>query len=266
MNEQSLEVDESDAPLRGIAPVDGQPEIQAVGRAAQILNLFSNETPELTVAAVASRIGLNRSTVHRYMASLLASGLVSHADGSAAFVPGELAVQLGAFALGRKSVLDLAERPMRELSDATRMTVVLSVWGPSGPVVAKVYENRSRPVLITVPVGTQLSLDTAQSILYLAFSRDQLTVQRLTGSLPEATNRAIQARIDDSRANGIAMKSFEDGITSIAMPIFGPSGISATLALVHTTAMLPMNADSVDALRLRAAATELTVELGGSPV
>jgi DNA-binding IclR family transcriptional regulator len=175
-----------------------------------------------------------------------------------------LAIQLGAFALGRRNVLDLASGPMRELSESVRMTVVLSIWGPSGPVVAKVHENRSRAVLITVPVGTQLSLDTAQSVLYMAHSDDPLATRRLLVSLPAAAERDIVARIEAATAAGIAMKSFDDGITSIAAPVFGASGISATIALVHTSAMLPMNPDSVEVARLREVARELSLELGGN--
>jgi DNA-binding IclR family transcriptional regulator len=159
---------------------EAQPDIQAVGRAAQILNLFSNETPELTVGSVAQRLGLNRTTAHRYLSSLVAAGLVRNSESGHTLVPGELAVQLGAFALARRFVLDLASGPMSELSESARMTVVLSIWGLSGPVVAQVHENRSHAVVITVPVGTQLSLDTAQSVLYMANSKDQLAKRHRT--------------------------------------------------------------------------------------
>jgi DNA-binding IclR family transcriptional regulator len=242
---------------------EAEPEIQAVGRAAQILNLFSNETPELTVSSVAQRLGLNRTTAHRYLGSLVAAGLVKNAESGHGLIPGELAVQLGAFALSRRNVLDLARSPMRELSESVRMTVVLSIWGLSGPVVAQVHENRSRAVLITVPVGTQLSLDTAQSVLYMAHSNDPLAVRRLLASLPSETEREIVGRIEAAAASGLAMKSFDDGITSIAAPVFGTNGISATIALVHTSAMLPLNPDSVEVARLIETAHELSLELGG---
>jgi DNA-binding IclR family transcriptional regulator len=242
---------------------EAQPDIQAVGRAAQILNLFSNETPELTVGSVAQRLGLNRTTAHRYLSSLVAAGLVRNSESGHTLVPGELAVQLGAFALARRFVLDLASGPMSELSESARMTVVLSIWGRSGPVVAQVHENRSHAVVITVPVGTQLSLDTAQSVLYMANSKDQLAIRRLLASLPSATEREIAGRIQAAATSGLAMKSFDDGITSIAAPVFGTNGISATIALVHTTAMLPSNPDSVEVGRLREVARDLSLQLSG---
>jgi DNA-binding IclR family transcriptional regulator len=240
----------------------GSADIQAVSRVAQILGLFSNGTPELSVATAAADLGLNRTTVHRYFASMTGAGLLHRADEAGMFAPGRLAIQLGAFALGRRTVVDLAERHLRELSEATRMTAVLSLWGALGAVVTRVHENRSGAVLITVPVGTQLSLDTAQSVLYLAYLPDQLAMQRLRAALPPATQRSIALRIDLVRRHGLSTSIFEDGISSIAAPIFGPNRIVASLALVHTSSMLSTDTESAEALRLRATAAELSAEMG----
>ena len=49
-------------------------DIQAVSRTAQILGLFGPETPELSVAETTRRLGLNRTTAHRYFSSMISSG------------------------------------------------------------------------------------------------------------------------------------------------------------------------------------------------
>jgi DNA-binding IclR family transcriptional regulator len=250
-----------------LAALSTSADIQAVARAAQILGLFSNSSAELTVSGTATRLGLNRTTVHRYCTSMVAAGLLSRADEhSGTYVPGPLAVQLGAFTLGRRTVLELADKHLRELSDALRMTAVLSQWGSLGPVVAKVHENRTGAVLITVPVGTQLSLDTAQSVLFLAYAPDQLSMQRLRAALPASSQQDVGSRIERARRVGVAGNSFADGITSIAAPVFGPAGICATLALVHTSAMLSLDTDSPEARRLISAANDLSLEMGGAPL
>jgi DNA-binding IclR family transcriptional regulator len=238
-------------------------DIQAVSRAAQILSLFSQQVPVLTVAAAAAALGLNRTTVHRYFTSLVSAQLLSRDEETGGYVPGDLAVQLGCFSLGRRTVLELAERHLRELSAASRMTAVVSLWGAAGPVVAKVHEDRSNAVLITVPVGTQLNLETAQSVLFLAFMPDQLAMHALLRMLPPAAQETISARVSQAREQVAAAASFEDGISSVAAPVFSPTGICATMALVHTSAMLPASIDSAQALRVRAAARELTEEMGG---
>lgn len=55
-------------------------DIQAVSRTAQILTLFGPETPEVTVAEAAERLGLNRTTLHRYFVSLEAAGLLERTE------------------------------------------------------------------------------------------------------------------------------------------------------------------------------------------
>lgn len=252
--------DDMDDPERAIA--GASTDIQAVSRAAQIMALFSNDRPELSVTGAAALLGLNRTTVHRYFTSMTAAGLLARADDHASFLPGPLAVQIGAFTLGRRTVVELAERHLRELSAASRMTAVLSLWGVLGAVVTRVQENRSGAVLITVPVGTQLSLDTAQSVLYLTHLPDQLAMQRLRAALPATTQRSIAQRIERARKDGLATSVFDDGISSIAAPVFDATRIVATLALVHTSSMLSTSTDSAEALRLRAAANELSAELG----
>jgi response regulator of citrate/malate metabolism len=63
-----------------LAALSTSADIQAVARAAQILGLFSNSSAELTVSGTATRLGLNRTTVHRYCTSMVAAGLLSRAD------------------------------------------------------------------------------------------------------------------------------------------------------------------------------------------
>ena len=245
------------------APQGRASEIQAVDRVGAILGLFSNGQTELTVPAIALQAGLNRTTAHRYVTSLLSAGLLMRGEQPASFSPGPLAVQLGAFALGRRTILDLADRHLQTLSETFRMSAVLSLWGSAGPVVTAVREDRGGPVLITVPVGTQLSLDTAQSVLFLAHMPDQMLAQRLYASLPANSQRAVGEMIAQARSEGLIARTFKDGISSIAAPVFGADGAHATIALIHTAAMLPADTRSLPAVRLRAAAAQLSYELGG---
>ena len=50
--------------------------IQAIERAVTLLNAFSADEPELGVTELASRVGLHKSTVHRFLVNLEAGGLV----------------------------------------------------------------------------------------------------------------------------------------------------------------------------------------------
>ncbi|WP_197946200.1 IclR family transcriptional regulator [Phytohabitans suffuscus] len=243
-----------------------QADIQAVRRVGQVLRLFGPDTGALTAAEVADRIGLNRTTAHRYCVSLVAAGLLDRGPQGGAFVPGAVLLQLGAFALRRQEVMRLAPPHMQRLASHTHLTAVLSLWGSSGPIVSRVEEDTTGDVLLTVRVGTQLTLETAQAQVFLAYRRDQLQVDRLLGNLAAADQTRIRGQIEAIRRSGVAvLRSASRGITAIAVPVFNEYGICATVALLGISALVSAEERSPQLLALRAAGDALTAELGGTP-
>lgn len=238
-------------------------DIQAVSRTAQILGLFAPETPVLSVADTTRRLGLNRTTVHRYFSSMIGSGLLERVEESALVRPGRSILQLGSFALGQQRIIQLAPAYMRELALDIKVTTVLSLWGTSGPVVSLV-EEADHPTLVTVRVGSQLALNSSQAKVFLAFLPDQFHAQRLTGGLPEAERTETRSRIEAARADGMSGSVNHRGICIIAAPVFAATGICATLAAVGTERMLPEALDSREALALNDVCRRLTKEMGGT--
>src|SRR3979411_2674642 len=137
-------------------------DIQAVRRVADIIGLFSLETPHLTVGEAAQRVGMNRTTVHRYFNSMVTAGLLEREPNEPfSFGPGPLMLKLGAVAQSRRRVMDIAPHELRQLSRVTNLTGVLSLWGSSGPVVSLVSESLNTTMLVTVRVGSQLGIESA---------------------------------------------------------------------------------------------------------
>lgn len=239
-------------------------DIRAVSRTAQILTLFGPGTPEITVAEAAERLGLNRTTLHRYFASLEGAGLLERTERSSVFTPGRLMLQLGAFAIGRRKVIQLATPHMRDLTRTTGLTVVLSLWGPSGPVVSHVEDDESHGTIVTVRVGVQLPLNTAQALVFLAFLPDQLTADRLLGTLPADQRMHVRERIAGIRERGLTGPVLNArGISVIAAPVFDDSAICATLAFVGTAHLLPVDACAREMALLSGTAARVTAEMGG---
>jgi DNA-binding IclR family transcriptional regulator len=239
-----------------------QADIQAVSRVSQILALFDTSTPEVTAAEVAERLGLNRTTAYRYCTSLAAAGLLERtAEGG--YVPGALLLQLGAFAIGHRRVVNLAPRHMQALSRATRCSVVLSLWGLTGPVVSRVEENLSAVVIVSVRVGSHLPLDTAQSKIFLAYHADQLSMERLMANLPHQTREELRADVEQVRAVGHCSAMSTPGVVAVAAPVFDEYGICASIAVVGPDNTLSMSDDAPELRIVVDTARELTRELGG---
>ncbi|HEY8481394.1 MAG TPA: helix-turn-helix domain-containing protein [Spirillospora sp.] len=243
----------------------GQSDIQAVSRMAQILGLFGPEAPELSVSEATERLRLNRTTVHRYLTSMTAAGLLERGSRPASYTPGALLIQLGAFAIGQRRIIQVAPAHLRGLTEQTGVTSVLSLWGPSGPVVSLVEEDAAHGTIVTVRVGSQLALDTAQAIAFMAYLPDQLQVDRLLASLPVSQRRTLLERIAATRKLGLSIyPANQRGISVIAAPVFADSGVCATIAAIGTDRMLPTAPDALTARAVRDTAMALTKEMGGA--
>jgi len=238
-------------------------DIRAVSRVAQVLGLFAPTQPQLSAAAVATQLHLNRTTAYRYCMSLAAAQILDRLD-NGEFTPGRILLQLGAFALGRRDVLTVAPRHLRALSRTTRAAAVLSLWGSTGPVVSAVAEDTHRDVVVTVRVGTHLAVDTAQALVFYAFHPDQLYMERLLANLPDHQRRELFASVEEVRRTGYATAVNARGIAVLAAPIFDSSGLCAALALLATRDVLSTEAGSAELRTLCATAAELTEEVGGS--
>jgi DNA-binding IclR family transcriptional regulator len=239
-------------------------DIQAVHRVAKLLRLFTLTRPRITVAEAATRVGLNRTTVHRYFSSMVLDEILERVpEDATAYMPGRLLLQLGAVAQGQRRVLEIAPRHMDALSLETGLSVVLSLWGASGPVVSLVSETGTHPILITVRIGSTLGSDSAQTRLFVALSKDQDRFQRYLGKLPPEARSAIEEQLAPCRSRGLARIAVPaiDGVV-LAGAVFDEHDVAATVALVGTTSSLPEErADMAEAL-LRAAGA-ITGELGG---
>ena len=229
--------------------------IQSIERAAMVLSLFDRDTHELSPAIVSERLGLNRTTAHRYLQSLQASGFLD-----APYGPGPLLDQLAAVISGRQQILSLAPAIMRQLADATGLTSVLSFLGRSGAVVTLVEEASAGAVVLTVRVGTVLELKAAQSRVLLAFQSDPAVVTRLHATLEPEVARHERGEFATIRRARLAWADLgRVGLASVAAPIFGARDIQAAMGLLGTTATLsPDDRDSWRVDLLRDAAEKLS--------
>jgi len=236
---------------RGNSAADERTTIQSIDRAANVLALLNQETRTLTPALVAERLGLNRTTAHRYLQSLQSAGFLS-----AAFGPGPLLDQLSALVSVRQQILTLAPPVMRGLSDATGLTSVLSFLGRTGAVVTLVEEAQEGTIILTVRVGTVLELKAAQSRVLLAFASDPAVQARAHAELSAGEAAAEQETLAAVRRQRKAWADlYREGLASVAVPIATPSEVHAAMALIGTMPMLQTSdraAERVRALDLAA--------------
>ena len=144
------------------------------------------------------------------------------------------------------------------------MTAVLSLWGLTGPVITRVEEDTATIVVVSVRVGSHLTLEAAQSMVFAAYHSDQLSIERLIATLPPSSQAQLRERIDAVRAVGHCSASITPGVVVVAAPVFDEYGICATVAVAGTDNALSMSDDEPALRQVIGTARELTRELGGT--
>jgi len=212
-------------------------DIQVIAKCAQILRQLEPGTARLKLGPTATELGMGRSTLHRYLTSMANADLLQRV-GDGEYVAGPLLAQLGTIALHSMQVLESAEQAMRELCDEVQETVVLSVWGGLGPVVARV-EAPNKLIQVMVRTGSQLPIDAAQTRIFMAYLRDRRMVERLLAMVPDQRDQ-LEAEVAQTQKDGVVVVNrIVEGLRTLAVPVFDSGNVVAALAVIGTTSSIP---------------------------
>jgi DNA-binding IclR family transcriptional regulator len=148
------------------------------------------------------------------------------------------------------------------LSERTHLTSVLSLWGTAGPVVMHVEEDPASAGVVTVRVGSRLSLLSAQGVVFLAFLGDESRVEAGLAGLSTRARARAGILIKAARISGVATYiSEESGVGGVAAPVFDASGICATLTVLGT--LVTTASETRRSEQVAAAAAAISREMGG---
>jgi DNA-binding IclR family transcriptional regulator len=236
--------------------------IQVVDRLGLILELFAERGQQMRVREIANALHLQRSTTHRYLASLAHAGFL-RSDDEGSYALGPLLIQLGAAAVAGSDVVSLAESYLSQLAEEVQETAVLSLWAGQCPVVVRVREPLNKLVQIHIRLGALLPLDSAQGHIFLTYHPDQVAAKRLLAQVPETPRRELERGIEEVRQSGVWINSrVAEGIRAVAVPVFDHEILCSTLALVGTLASIPSDLNSGLVQALKSTAQRLSEDLG----
>ncbi|MDQ2847657.1 MAG: helix-turn-helix domain-containing protein [Actinomycetota bacterium] len=181
---------------------------RTVDRALGLLGVVCRDSP-VSLTECARHCGLPASTALRLLRSLISAEFVARGtDG--AFHPGVRVLQLGASALGRQSLVDLAQPSLARIVERTGESTYLVVRGSSDTALYLAMAEGTHPVRHTSWVGRAIEL------------ADLAVGAALRGDVPPAGYLAERDRL-------------EPDITAIAAPIRRPGGIAGALNLLGPT-------------------------------
>src|SRR4051812_875074 len=178
---------------------------RTVERALDLLAAVCAEPP-ISLTECARRAALPASTALRLLRTLESTAFVVR-DGSGAFRPGPRILQIGATALGRESLVGLAQPSLARIVQQTGESTYLVVRGAADTALYLAMAEGTHAVRHTSWVGRAIQL------------ADLAVGAALRGDVPPSGYVAQRDRI-------------EPDVTAIAAPVPGPGGVVAALNLL----------------------------------
>jgi IclR family pca regulon transcriptional regulator len=205
--------------------------VQGLERGLAVIRSFSPEAPNLTIAHVAERTGLNRAAARRYLKTLEALGYVLQDDDRFSLTPRLL--DLGFTYLSTLDVTSVVHPFMEQVTDALHESCSVSVLD-NHDVVYIARRAANRIMSINLAVGSRLPAHaTSMGKVLLAYLppdelehyfesvvREPLTANTIVDE------RSLRAVFEEVRENGwaVADEESELGVRSAAAPLEGRDG------------------------------------------
>ena len=223
------------------AESDARPAFQVLERTFGILEVFTESRPEWSTTDIARARGLPVPTVHRILTALRRLGYVSQHEETRRFRLGVAALSLGERARAVAGLRPVALGPLRNLSDATGETALLTVLTPDrsrGVCLERV--ETLQPLRLSVQPGFQLPLHAgASQKALLAFMPDSEIERLIAGPLERlcrstiSGTRALRRELTAIRDRGWA-SSYEEtnvGVWGIAVPVLSGADVVCAVGI-----------------------------------
>ena len=210
---------------------------QSLERGLAVLSAFTPDRPDLGISELARKLGLTRSTTHRYVATLTTLGYLQQDDSTRKYRLGPRVLDLGFSVLGSLGLREIAAPHLRRLTDATGHTSNLAIRDDTDVILidrVRGLPGRYHHLEFSLHVGSRIpAYCSATGKALLAFlprpdlervlDRTDL-VQRGPRTLTD--KKALLAELEQVRRTGIAVndEELDSALRSIASPVLNRSG------------------------------------------
>ncbi|TXT41011.1 MAG: IclR family transcriptional regulator [Comamonadaceae bacterium] len=252
---------------------EGKNGVQSLEIGMTILRAISGGHRSMMLKDIAAAADMSASKVHRYIVSLVRSGLVEQDPMTSRYDLGPFALSLGLVAVDRLDRVKLGLSAIAELRDEINQTTALSIWSDNGPVIIRSLRPY-RPITVNVVTGTALQLLTSASGRVFAAWLPRTTTEALIGreratlALPEElqSTSGIDAMLAQVRADHVSVVSdyhLVPGVAAAAAPVFNfKHEITLSVLAIGVKDMIDLSPNSKVVTALKRCADELSLRLG----
>ena len=220
--------------------------VASVDRAIELLFILESTAREMGVTELGKLLGVQKSTVHNLVQTLLARDLVRQTD-SGRYTLGFRLAKLGAAALDRFDIRRLAEPVLKELAMEGNEYVLLAVLNHGDIAIIDNVAPQRTTFLVPRIDFSQTFHCTALGKIFLTFGPETLQTAILTRSQARYTpytlvnEKSLTDEIAKIRKKGYAVACNEtiEGVTCIGAPIFNAHGkLEAAVSISSSSARL----------------------------
>jgi DNA-binding IclR family transcriptional regulator len=254
--------------------VNNRSRLSSVANSLRLLKVFTDEDPEIGISALAQRLGLAKSTVHRLASTLIGADMLEQNPDSGRYRLGLALLELGALVRRKMDVSNEAKPYLRMLRETTGETVHLAILDHASVFYVTKLESR-QAIRMSSEVGARAPVHcTAEGKALLAFQPEDFVEQVIGYGLPGRTLHTItdpKALVRDLaaiRARGYAIDNEESelGLRSVAAPIQSQSGtVIASLSIAGPAHRISKKALVAHAREVVKAADAISQRLGYRP-
>lgn len=247
--------------------------VNSVDRALQLLLIMARRAEPQGVTELSKILQVQKSTVHSLLQTLKQRGFVAQkADGK--YTLGVTLMRLGEICSLRLDLKAEARPFMQELAAETGEIALLAVLAGDELVIIDTVEP-ARPFLVFPKFDFSLAIhSTAVGKVLLAYAPEEVKQRILARPLQRYTpytivgKRAMEEELARVRRNGYAIGCNEtiDGITCIAVPIFGSGGeVLAALSVSSASSVLVSGRYRETVAILQRKAARISAHMGYHP-
>jgi IclR family acetate operon transcriptional repressor len=214
--------------------------VQSVDRSLAILETLAT-ADDLRLIEIAARTGLQPSTVHRLLGTLVARGYAVQSRPTGRYMLGYRLLWLAGLAGERVGRLRLLARPhLVSVREATGETANLSILAPPNSVYVEQVEGvRAVRMLAHIGAAVPAHASAAGKAMLAAASPDDLSQILGSDPLPALTPHTITSltglrqELEQVNRKGFAVdqEEHELGVNCVAAPVFDDHGAAAAISV-----------------------------------
>jgi DNA-binding IclR family transcriptional regulator len=248
--------------------------MQTVDKAMKLLGYFSVAAPELGLSELARRAAFDKAATRRLLVALANHGFIEQDSRTRRYRLGSAFLRFARILETTRPLASVVQDALGDLMQATGETAHASLLAGDHLATIGIAEPQ-RPTRVSVDPAEALPLHaTASGIACLAFAgetfmRDFLA-QAVLRKYTERTcvsKRELRTKLAETRQRGfsLAVRSFDDEVTSIAVPIFDAEGRAfAAISVASIASRFGKGAERRIAGCVLRAAAEITEAIGGA--